>query len=401
MQNYLVISNKGLIEKEDLFLIGSSTKRGDSDKIGMFGSGWKYALAWMIRNECNPIIFSGTNQIKIDHSVVLHRNAPVKVITVDNEKTSITTSMGPKWTGWMALREIVSNAIDEGEFNLTTILNPETIENSDDSKTVIYIPINSDIQKVLTNFENYFSFDKKDNGSNMYGRIFVKNEQSSINIYRKGIRCYDTTRQSMVDFDFNDIDINESRLTSESSLDRLGVKFINEGGFSSTTMIAILMSNYRDFIPNNTPNRFVVEMLLEINNRGYNFHSQSVVRFQGESGIEENSLQVPDEWFKWLVNEGICESPFTKMFNNLGSPADYIETNKINEFEIKQELIKIKMDSIIIKSGTWRSQNCVVFYEEGVFYVNDKILNESNSYIAAEIMSRMPARVFLRILDTL
>ena len=156
MQNYLVISNNGLIEKEDLFLIGSSTKRNQSGKIGMFGSGWKYALSWLIRNDVSPKIFSGLKEIKVDYTVVLHRDNPVKVITVDGEKTSITTSMGPKWNGWMALREIVSNAIDEGGFNMTTILNPKELNNLDENSTVIYIPINFELSEVLRNFNNYF-----------------------------------------------------------------------------------------------------------------------------------------------------------------------------------------------------------------------------------------------------
>lgn len=46
MINYLKIQNRGLITVEDLKFIGSSTKRGKNNKIGQFGSGWKFALAW-------------------------------------------------------------------------------------------------------------------------------------------------------------------------------------------------------------------------------------------------------------------------------------------------------------------------------------------------------------------
>ena len=53
---YLIITNKGEIEPQALHLVGASTKRGDSSKIGQFGSGNKYALAYLLRNEHEVLI---------------------------------------------------------------------------------------------------------------------------------------------------------------------------------------------------------------------------------------------------------------------------------------------------------------------------------------------------------
>lgn len=35
-------------------------------------------------------------------------------ILINGQGCSITTDIGPKWEAWMAIREIYSNAIDEG-----------------------------------------------------------------------------------------------------------------------------------------------------------------------------------------------------------------------------------------------------------------------------------------------
>lgn len=170
--NYLRISNDGLICPEDLILIGSSTKREQTDKIGMFGSGWKYALSWLLRNDCQPKIFSGNSEIVIDINIKLHRNNPVNVITVNGQESSLTTQMGPKWTGWMALREVISNAIDEGGNTLNTVWNPEFA--GVEGQTVIYIPMNAELSEVMMKYDMYFSFNRKANYEFEYGRIFVK-----------------------------------------------------------------------------------------------------------------------------------------------------------------------------------------------------------------------------------
>ena len=48
--NYLKIRSKGKIDIEALSLLGASSKRGDETKIGQFGSGNKFAIAYLLRN---------------------------------------------------------------------------------------------------------------------------------------------------------------------------------------------------------------------------------------------------------------------------------------------------------------------------------------------------------------
>jgi hypothetical protein len=56
---YIRIKNDGHIEPEALYLIGASTKVNDPTKIGQFGSGNKYALAYLLRSGYNVKVFAG------------------------------------------------------------------------------------------------------------------------------------------------------------------------------------------------------------------------------------------------------------------------------------------------------------------------------------------------------
>ena len=71
------IINAGEIEPEAFTLMGASTKRGDENMIGRFGSGLKYAICYLIRNDIEFKIFSGKQEIIFDSVIIVHENVAV------------------------------------------------------------------------------------------------------------------------------------------------------------------------------------------------------------------------------------------------------------------------------------------------------------------------------------
>jgi len=78
-------------------------KTGDSSKIGMFGSGNKYAIAYFVRNNIDLKIFTGKDEIKITTEIEKFRDVEFKVISINGQKTSLTTTMGKDWELWHIL----------------------------------------------------------------------------------------------------------------------------------------------------------------------------------------------------------------------------------------------------------------------------------------------------------
>ena len=205
--NYLKISNKGLLDIEALTLLGASSKRGDSTKIGMFGSGNKFALAYLLRNNYNIKIFSGKNEIIISTIQKRFRDKNFNVIVVNNKETSITTDFGKDWDLAQAIRELYCNSIDEGEHTLEFVKDITLEEN----KTSIFIKSQSEITNYISKFDDYFAENKKVLFECPYGKILEKGGDK-LNLYRKGIRCMETDKQSLYDYDLTDVDIDENRL---------------------------------------------------------------------------------------------------------------------------------------------------------------------------------------------
>jgi hypothetical protein len=208
---YLKITNKGLIELAALKLVGASTKDGQSS-IGQFGSGNKYALAYLLRNNYKVRIFSGKEEIKITLEPVILRDETYMVICFNGETTSITTNMGKQWECWQAVREIYSNAKDEGEesFGLTSKVAPK------DNQTHFYIEVKAELLSIVENFDNYFAnSDKVLAVIPGYGRILKKSNPDKVNLFRKGIKCYVTNKEnSLYDYDFENVTVGEDRLIS-------------------------------------------------------------------------------------------------------------------------------------------------------------------------------------------
>ena len=204
---YLKISNKGLLDIEALTLLGASSKRGDNSKIGMFGSGNKFAIAYFLRNGYELIIYSGTNKININLLEKEFRGNKFNIICFNGKETSITTDFGKDWSLGSSIREFYCNAIDEGEHCMEFVLNPI----AEEGKTNIYIRTREEITQYVSNFDFYFAENKKVLFECTYGKILEKTGES-INLYRKGIKCIESNKKSVYDYDLTSVDIDENRL---------------------------------------------------------------------------------------------------------------------------------------------------------------------------------------------
>lgn len=204
---YIRIKNKGCINPKALHLVGASTKRNDDSKIGQFGSGNKFAMAYLLRNDYQLLVTSGNDYIEISTQKETFRDQEFDIIYVDGEKTSITTEMGKDWMFWQAIREIYCNALDEGGCTMDFV--QEVVPN--ETETHFYIENKKDVTPFIQNFDNYFATNKKVLFECEYGRILEKSGDTA-NVFRKGIRCLNTNKSSVYDYDFKNVEIDENRL---------------------------------------------------------------------------------------------------------------------------------------------------------------------------------------------
>ena len=206
---YLKIKNDGLLDVNGLSLMGASTKRGDDGKIGFFGTGNKYALACFLRNEIAVRIFTGTDEIEISTRDVSISNDVFSAIYINGAATSITTSMGPQWVVWQAIREIYSNALDcpGGGFSITDEVKPS------DGETHFYIELTGEVAAISNNFEGYFSAGRNVISESAGCKII---EGGSGAVYRKGIRCIPMGGKTAFDYDLNSVSLNEMRLSDSN-----------------------------------------------------------------------------------------------------------------------------------------------------------------------------------------
>jgi hypothetical protein len=202
---YLLIENVGELEIGALTLLGGTTKDG-VNTIGMFGTGNKYAISYFIRNKYELKIFSGTSEIFISTVQTKFRGKDFEVVCVNNERTSITTDMGSKWSLWMALREFYCNAIDEGKVKFELV--DEIIPHS--GNTQFYVEYRDEIRDFVAKYDDYFAENKKVVAEYKRNRVLEKHDTTT-RIYRRGILVGEINYPSAYDYDLDNIEITESR----------------------------------------------------------------------------------------------------------------------------------------------------------------------------------------------
>jgi len=214
MKKYVKIESKGIIEAGAFTLLGASTKKEDNTKIGFFGSGLKYSIAWLLRNKIDFKVFAEYKQIVFTTLPAPFREMEFDVICVDGIQTSLTTAMGGDWQAWYTLREIYCNALDEAEAAISIVDEKDCVPVED--KTVFYFETTEQFKEILDEWDMYFSENRKDLVYSDADFNQVYNGGDKTLIYRKGIRCmFLKEEKSTFNYDLSWVEINESRVIKD------------------------------------------------------------------------------------------------------------------------------------------------------------------------------------------
>jgi len=144
-------ANKGIIDIIGMTTFGVSIK-DNQNPIGFFGTGFKYAIAVILRNGGQIKVRSGDHTYEFtSKSINARNNTPVNIVHMNDQPLSFTTHVGVNWKMWMAYRELFCNAIDEDGVVTTSfkdICNMDTIIEVVD-KDIYASHINKDILEFI------------------------------------------------------------------------------------------------------------------------------------------------------------------------------------------------------------------------------------------------------------
>lgn len=203
---YLKIQNDGELDIRLVALMGGTTKANDKYKIGQFGTGLKYTLAFLYRNNLDFKIFVGNQEVVLHTEKEEIRNEVFEIICINGQRTSITTKMGEDWEAWMIIRELWCNALDEGG---AVKESTETLTGVE-GKTTFYIQIDKQILDVMKNWDKYFIHDQVPIFKNSTYALYPAGDK--LTLYKQGVMIYQhPEKKGVFSYDIGNADINELR----------------------------------------------------------------------------------------------------------------------------------------------------------------------------------------------
>lgn len=113
MTNSVYFMNAGKFDAAAMLTFGVSAKDCKSP-IGFFGTGFKYAVAIILRLGGEISIKTGGDTYHFGTIKQKIRDQEFDIVTCNGERAGFTTHMGANWEPWMAFRELWCNCKDEG-----------------------------------------------------------------------------------------------------------------------------------------------------------------------------------------------------------------------------------------------------------------------------------------------
>lgn len=205
--NYLKIKNDGELDIRLFSLMGGTTKDNDSAKIGQWGSGLKYAICFLLREKILFEFYSGDKKIEITTKEEVINEESFNVVYVNGEKTSLSTKMGgDAWKEWQCLREIYSNALDEGGASISSV---KSARNGSKGTTTFYIQATPKMLEIYNNWGDYFIENKVPMYENKSFKLYPTG--GNLKLYKQGVLIGSRESKALFLYDFNHASINELR----------------------------------------------------------------------------------------------------------------------------------------------------------------------------------------------
>ena len=228
----------------DITSMGDSSKRGDETKIGMFGSGFHYCNALLMRagvgmkidvyggsliDDGNRVKFVDTyefsSEVVSDDStgkekdlIRVHSSRTFSDGVVENlvVKTSFAKNLGWDWELWQAYRELYSNMLDEGGYEMFNTTGDDTISEG----TVITLTFDYDnpFAEIYRNRGNYINLGDPLAASSRYDKEVkvLSNPDGHLRIYKQSILVHENVNKpSKYAYDINFGALDERRLLRE------------------------------------------------------------------------------------------------------------------------------------------------------------------------------------------
>jgi hypothetical protein len=228
---FLRIENKvsHIPDIDILCTLGESTSRGNNETIGQFGTGFIFTLADFAREgileQCKICFGLDVYTPYLESSKAYDSAGNIREIKKiglkkqNGGKFPLNVSIGFGEMDWhgvgMGVRELFSNAID-GAITFDGTLNSFKYERVHDNQcnakkgTIrVYIPLTDEVIDYMEEIEQNFICIKS--GYDQNARVISKSIPSPCSIYRKGVRVYQSSMNSLFDYNIPDIEINEAR----------------------------------------------------------------------------------------------------------------------------------------------------------------------------------------------
>lgn len=322
MSHYLMIENPGEAPIEGLLLHGATTKdpTKDDSVIGMFGSGTKYAVLSMLRGNLFPIITSGTNRLEWSYRPILVGGTEHKEVYYSlNNKSSRSTGsvLASGQSDWkqdlyMALREFVSNALDETHGD-TKFINFEITSSPRARKgyTRVFVPWAPDGMTRFRDFlQKYFLHFRPGADPTIAGPLPKAWPNSRAQFYRRGvlIRSFGQNTISLFDYNFVDLKLDEARNADDWNMQYESGKLLAKSPKHVAQALSAIASNHELFEAKASQWALDLydkrdEILAELPPNVLYTSTESGLQAARNKGIE--AVMVPDTWAQALTRANL------------------------------------------------------------------------------------------------